>query len=449
MYHFIGIGGIGMSGLARILLQQGKPVSGSDIALGYTVEALIKEGATIHKGHSKEHIHPTMTVVYGSDIKLDNPEFLAAKELGCPLLHRADLLANLTNQKQSLAVAGTHGKTTTSALLATVLMETENQSSFAVGGILPQYQANSHYDVGPYFAFEADESDQTFLKYFPYGAIVTNIDNDHLNNYEGQESLLIAAFKQFMDQVSTHLFWCGDDPYLNQLNHAGKRYGFSDGCDWQATNFRQNQFQICFDIEGDGQLYKDVEVACIGRYNATNALAVFGLALSIGIAEEVIRRAFKGFGGVMRRCELKGKINEITFLDDYAHHPTEIRVTLGAIREAIGQKRLVVIFQPHRYSRTKDCLGQYGSIFDCADEVIITDIFAAGEIPIAGLTYQQVMDEVKTVPIQYVPRSALSHFLSQFGKEGDVMVTLGAGDVTKVSLETIACLEKQAYSTNW
>lgn len=446
-YHFIGIGGIGMSALARILLKRKIPVSGSDIALSYTVEGLIKEGAVIHKGHSSEVIAPGMTVVYSSDIKKDNPEYHAALNLNCTLMHRSELLAQLIQGHRSLAVAGTHGKTTTSALLATVLVEAGLDPSFAVGGILPQFHANSRFGHGDLFAFEADESDGTFLKYHPFGAIVTNIDDDHLVNFEESFDNLIEAFRTFMSQVVSpeHLFWCGDDCHLSKLNVPGKTYGFGTDCDWVVSNYRQKGFHILFDVAGGGRVYKDVELASIGQYNALNALAVFGLATALGVHENAIRAGLRSFQGVMRRCEKKGEYEGILFLDDYAHHPTEIKVTLKAIRNAIPEGRLVAVFQPHRYSRTRDCLGSYGTIFEEVDELIITDIFAAGETPITGLTHQNIIDEVQeasSVTVRYLPRSALSHMLTKFLRSGDVVVTLGAGDVTKVASETLSALDR-------
>lgn len=448
-YHFIGIGGIGMSGLARILISKKIPVSGSDIALNYTVEGLIKSGAVVHKGHSADVITPHMTVVYSTDIKQDNPEYLAAIKMQCAMLHRSDLLAELIQDHQSFAVAGTHGKTTTSALLSLVFVEAGLDPSFAVGGMLQDFHANSRFGQGEHFIFEADESDKTFLKYHPYGAIVTNIDNDHLNNYEGSMDLLIESFSKFMGQVegSQHLFWCAEDRYLRELNKPGKTYGFSEDCDWKAFNIRQKGFTLVFDILGEGQLYRDVELARIGKHNVLNGLAVFGLARSLGINESAIRKAFKSFKGVMRRCETKGEMNHILFIDDYAHHPTEIQVTLQALQQAVKGRRLIAVFQPHRYSRTRDCLGMYGNIFDAADEVIVTDIFGAGETPIPHLSHTNILEEIQShssVSVQYVPRSALPHMLAQFVQPHDVVVTLGAGDVTKVGPETLACLEKQA-----
>lgn len=447
-YHFIGIGGIGMSGLARLLLSQNIKVTGSDIAYNAVIEGLMKEGAVIYRGQAAENISAQTTVVFSSDIKPDNPEFQAAKKMQCALLHRADLLAHLLEGYKSLAVAGTHGKTTTSSLLATVLVDAGVDPSFAIGGMLPAFQSNARFGRGEYFAFEADESDRSFLKYHPFGAIVTNIDNDHLINYEGNFDLLIDNFKLFMQQVqsSRHLFWCKDDRFLNQLAFAGQTYGFHSESDWKIVSVKQDGFHMSIDIEHRKHHYCGIELALVGRHNALNAAAVFGLAIELGISEESIRTSFKTFKGVLRRCEHKGAFNGIEFLDDYAHHPTEIQTTLQGIRQAIGKKRLIAVFQPHRYSRTQDCLGAYGTIFDAADELIITDIFAAGETPIAHVSHENIRQEVmlnSPISCHYVPRSALGHFLSESLHPGDVVVTLGAGDVTKLSGETLVLLEKR------
>lgn len=448
-YHFIGIGGIGMSGLAHILLGKGVAVSGSDIAVNYVTEGLIKAGATIANGQSAANISDLMTVVYSSDIKSTNPEYQEAVRRKCKMLHRSELLAHLVEGHKSLAVAGTHGKTTTSALLSTVLVEAGLEPSFAVGGVLPQFNTNARAGNGELFAFEADESDRTFLNYHPFGAIVTNIDNDHLNAYEGSEEVLRKSFDTFMNQVKSakHLFWCGDDSALNALQHPGQRYGFEEHCDWRVMNFRQEGFHSLFDIASAGHVYKDVELALIGRHNALNATAVFGLSISLGVPEEAIRRAFKAFKGVKRRCERKGEAANVVFIDDYAHHPTEIEATLKALRNAVKRQRLVVVFQPHRYSRTQDCLGQYGSVFEGADELIVTEIYSAGETPIPGLSHEVILSEVQEssrVPCQHISRSTLAEKLSCIVRSNDVVVTLGAGDITKVAAETLLILEKIA-----
>ncbi len=450
-YHFIGIGGIGMSGLARILLHQNIAVTGSDIAFNYTIDGLIKAGAMIHKGQAASNITAGTTVIYSSDIKADNPEYNAAVSLQCPLLHRSDLLAHLIKDKCSLAVAGTHGKTTTSSLLATVLLEAGLDPSFAVGGMLPQFQTNSHWGQSNLFAFEADESDGSFLKYAPFGAIVTNIDNDHLSAYNGSTAVLIEAFRTFISQVKSleHLFWCGDDAHLMHLNVEGQSYGFGKHCDWRISNVQQKDFQLFFDLEGPGNVYSEIALNLSGVHNALNAAAVFALAMALKVPEESIRSSFKTFKGVLRRCERKGEFDGTLFIDDYAHHPTEILTTLQGIRNAIQSKRLIAVFQPHRYSRTQDCLGQYGQIFASADEVIVTDIYGAGEAPISGLSHEQIIQEIRqasAASVQYVPRPALGHKLSQFVQPQDVVVTLGAGDITKVAGEALALLENSRFT---
>lgn len=445
-FHFIGIGGIGMSGLAHMLLKQHYPVSGSDIANSAVVEGLVKAGANITIGHKVENIKPGMTIVYTSDIKKDNVEFLQAKKLGCLLWHRSDMLAKLMEKQKSIAVAGTHGKTTTTSVLSSVLIEAGWDPTIVVGGILSQYGCHSKLGTGEYFVFEADESDQTFLKYYPYGAIVTNIDNDHLNNYQGSEQLLIDAFVKFMSQVTSHdhLLWCADNPQLANLKFPGQSYGFSPSSTWKISHAKQQGFHVVFDLTYKNEKYKEIESALIGHHNVLNCAAVFGLAIMLGIAEKDIRLALKNFKGVLRRCEKKGEKNGILFLDDYAHHPTEIETTLKGMRQAIGDKRMVVVFQPHRYSRTKDCIGMYGSIFNAADHLLVTDIFASNEEPIVGLHAGLIIDEIKAasdISCAFVERMQLSYQLQLLIRPNDVVITLGAGDVTKVASETLALMD--------
>ena len=445
-YHFIGIGGIGMSGLARLLLRENIQVTGSDLATNRTTEELVKEGATIYKGHSAIYVPSHATVVYSSDIKEDNPEYQAALKMSLPLLHRADLLAELLKERKALAVAGTHGKTTTSSLLATVCVDGGLDPSCAIGGILPGFGSNARFGKGEFFVLEADESDRSFLKYHPFGAIVTNIGRDHLINYNDSFECLIDSFKLFMEQVSSpdHLFWCRDDVTLAKIAVSGQTYGFHPESDWKVISMRQEGFRTFFDLEHEDRRYLNIELALAGRHNVLNGTAVFGLGRTLGISEERIRHSFKEFKGVLRRCEYKGSCRDVHFYDDYAHHPTEIRTTLHGIRQAIGSKRLIVVFQPHRYSRTQECLGSYKEIFDLADELMITDIYSAGERVIPGLSSETILDEVaksSSLSCRYLPRKELSHFLSQFVSSNDIVVTLGAGDITALSRETLELLE--------
>lgn len=437
--HFIGIGGIGMSGLARILLSRNVQVSGSDLTASYVTHGLEKAGAKIFMGHSPNHISTDMTVIYTSDIKANNPELEEAQNLQCPMLHRSDLLQELMSEYKTLAVAGTHGKTTTTALLTSVLIEAGLDPSFAVGGFLPQLQTNAANGKGEFFVAEADESDGTFLKYHPWGAIVTNIDCDHMDYFRSEEAL-IESFSQFMNKIESpsRLFWCGDDARLRSLNKPGFTYGFSKECDFRITNFRQMGWKIWFDIENRKQSYINIEVSLTGQHNALNAAAVFALSLCAGVREAEIRKAFQSFKGVLRRCEVKGEFHGVLLLDDYAHHPAEIKTTLKAIKSSIQERRLIAVFQPHRYTRTRDCLGQYGKIFDAADQLVVTEIYGARETPIPGLSSRQIVEEVEassSIPCLYIPRLKLAEELAAILRPHDVVVGMGAGDITKLSQE--------------
>lgn len=440
--HFIGIGGIGMSGLARLALSQDIAVSGSDIASSSVTDMLKQSGAKIYQGHSAGNISSDMTVIYSTDIKKDNPEYQAALQYKCPLMHRSELLQKLMESYRALTVAGTHGKTTTSALLAWVLESSGNSPSYAVGGIVPQLSSNAGHGKGKYFVAEACESDGTFLNYKPYGSIVTNIDFDHMDHYVTEQAL-IDAFKQFIGQVKSteHLFWCGDDSRLRQLSPPGISYGFGSHCILKASNFQQHGWTMHFDVEFKGKTYPQLEVALTGKHNALNALAVFGLALSLGLSEKAIREALRTFKGVMRRCEKKGETHGILFLDDYGHHPTELKATLKAIRQAVGERRMVVVYQPHRYSRAKECMGCYSQVFEEADQLFVTEIYAAREEPIPGVTHEKIIAEIqqeRKSRCRYLPRDQAASTLAAYLRPHDVLVTLGAGDVTKISGEVLS-----------
>ncbi|MBS4169964.1 UDP-N-acetylmuramate--L-alanine ligase [Neochlamydia sp. AcF95] len=447
-FHFIGIGGIGMSGLARILLNKKMVVTGSDMQANYVTEELSKNGAKIFIGHAAHQVPAHAAVIYSSDIKADNPEYYAALQQGCLMLHRSDLLLYLMQEQKTLTVAGTHGKTTTSALLAWIVMQAGLDPSYAVGGMLSSFNSNAGHGEGEYFIAEADESDGTFLKYHSYGGIITNIDADHLN-YFGKIENLIKAFSQFLSKVETseHLFWCGDDKHLLALKPKGVSYGFGSHCELQVSNFSQKGWNISFDVDFKGCHYSSIQLPMVGRHNALNAAAVLGLALSLGIAENRIRAAFLSFGGIKRRCEKKGEKHHILMLDDYAHHPTEIKATLEGIRQAAEGRRLIAVFQPHRYTRTQDCLGLYKDVFDEADEIFITEIYAAGEAPIEGVSSIEIIKEIEAKGIKKihaVQRHDLASLLFDFVHPHDIVVSMGAGDITKLSHELLELLRQRA-----
>lgn len=444
--HFIGIGGIGMSGLARLLLAEQRVVSGSDQYSNSLIDELQARGANVRIGHDARNVTADATIIYSSGIPENNPEYQEALKLKCKLLHRSDLLLALTHQHKVLGVVGTHGKTTTSALLSHVLCEANFEPSFAIGGILPGKKTNSQKGKGEYFVAELDESDGSFLKFQPYGAIITNIGSDHMDYFQTKEKL-ISDFKKFTTQVSSlkHLFWCKENMYLKEMSPEGISYGFNECSQLRIFNLVQTGWSICYDVCFEGKTYLNITIPLIGVHNALNSLAVFGLALSLGIEETVIRNAFNSFPGVSRRCELKGNVNEIIVLDDYAHHPTELSSTLNAIRLAVEEKRVILVYQPHRYTRVRDCLGSFAGIFDEADEVFLTDIYSAGETPIAGISYENILEEndQATPNIQYVPFDKIVQEVIAIAKPHDIIVTMGAGNITEISTEIVEALKKK------
>lgn len=442
-YHFIGIGGIGMSALARILLQRGCEVTGSDRSSSFITEQLANRGATIFKGHSEENLPAQGKIVISSDVKKDNPEYCAAVNAKMAILHRSDLLHLLMQTSKGIAITGTHGKTTTSALLTWVLIEAALDPSFAIGGWLPRLETNSASGQGDYFIAEADESDGTFTKYFPYAAIITNIDCDHMDHF-GTETNLLEAFKLFSSQVSDHLFWCGDA--VKGLALPGVSFGFGPHNDLKIESSSQETWSSVFDLSWRGESYREIELALPGNHNILNAAAVFGLAITLGLDPLLIRQAFRSFPGVKRRCERKCNERGVVVIDDYAHHPVELAATLKAVRSAVGERRLIAVFQPHRFSRTKQCIGQYEQIFCQADEVIITDIYAGGEEPIEGVSSELILEELKRshCAVRYIPRNSLRTTLLAICRPHDVIITLGAGDITKVGTELAEHFQQQS-----
>ncbi len=454
-YHFIAIGGIGMSGLANILIERGATVSGSDVAHNYVTKSLEKAGAKIHIGHAAENIPPSAIVVYSTAITGDNPEMAYAKKKGYPLLHRAELLAQLMESHAALLVAGTHGKTTVSALLAHVLVAVGTSPSYAVGGIIQSLHKNGEAGDGPYFVAEACESDGSFLLYPGYGGIITNIDNDHLD-YWKEMPALIEGYRRFIGNMRSkeHLYLCTDDPILKNLTVEAsqetktywKTYGFDASADVRILEFRQYGWKIVFSLQIHDQYYTDIEVPLVGRHNAQNAAAVFALVLSLGVSEESLRKAFLSFKGIGRRLEKKGEMHGIEIYDDYGHHPTEIAATLEAVREGTQGRRLVVVFQPHRYTRTRDCLAEFGPSFRAADIVYLTDIYSAGETPIPGIDTSALMVQMQKANLStllYSARGALAQQLIKELKKDDMLITLGAGDVTKLGGELLALWKDQ------
>ncbi|WP_420422312.1 UDP-N-acetylmuramate--L-alanine ligase [Simkania sp.] len=412
--HFLGIGGIGMSALAHILLEKGEKVLGSDQSQSAVVQALEDKGAVISNEMDSES-----QVVFSSAIKEGHPLLEQAKKLGCPLYHRSQFLGKLMEGQAPLLVSGTHGKTSTSGLLAWVFLTAGLSPSYAVGGILNNTGQNGGYGNSKWFVAEADESDGSFLNYGGEAAILTNLEIEHLDFWKNEEKL-IEGFRQFASHVQT-LVWCKDDPLLASLDLQGITYGTSKYADWQLQSVHQEGMQLRFSILYGEDCFKDIVLPLVGTHQALNACAVWAIAMTYGVSEASLREAFRTFKGVKRRLEKKGEAKGVVVYDDYAHHPTEVKALLTSLKQAIGTRRLVAIFQPHRYTRTRDCMQEFATAFDAADEVYITGIYSAGEIPIEGISGERLAEQISG-----------SIYWNKFPtfQEGDVVVTIGAGDIT-------------------
>lgn len=432
-YYLIGIGGIGMSALARILMQKGHKVFGSDLSKTSLIEELEKEGASVFIGHDEKNLQKDMVVVYSTDIQETNPELKKAKKENFSYFHRSEMLNLLAQEKKAILVTGTHGKTTTSSLLSWVLDQAKLKPSFALGGILRGLHRNAQEGSGPFFVMEADESDGSFLRTKAFGAIVTNCNLDHLNYWKTEKNL-IEGFSQFFDQVisSSHLFWCFDDERLKMIASKGISYGFSQGADLQITKFSSTPSGIYFDLFFKEKQYEKLFLPLFGKHNALNAAAVFGLLISLGVEEEIIYKAFALFPGVKRRLEWKKRVQGVDFYDDYGHHPVEIKATLQALSDRIAEKRLVVVFQPHRFSRLKDQFVGFLSCFDLADELILTDLYTAGEKPIEGTSVEALYEELKKYHphVHWIKKEKLAEGVATLLHPLDVVLTIGAGDIT-------------------
>jgi UDP-N-acetylmuramate--alanine ligase len=431
-YFFIGIGGIGMSALAKIALEKGDKVSGSDISHCSIIEDLKALGAVIYERHDPSHITQEMSVVYSSGIREDNVELKQAKALHVPLYHRSDCLEEIRDHQKPLLIAGCHGKTSTTALLATCLIEGGLDPSVVVGGISKYLGTNGRLGKGDYFVAEADESDGSFLKTHGWGGIVTNTEEDHLSYWKSKANLL-KAYEQFIHQVKHPelLFLCAEDPFLMSLNLQAHYYGFSEKASLRITERKQEGFFTYFSLSFEGKEYKQFKMNLQGDHQVLNATAVIGMALKLGVSEESLRKTLSTYQGVKRRLEFLGEEKEVKVFDDYAHHPTEVIATLAALKQALPQKRLIVIFQPHRYSRLKMCLSEFSTAFSLADVCLVTDVYSAGEVPLEGVHAEALVSQMKHDRVKKVAYGDLTSVLLPLLQPQDVVITLGAGDITR------------------
>ena len=442
--HFIGIGGISMSGLADILIHKGYTVSGSDIKQTHLTDGLANKGARIYIGHDASNIGNADWVVYTIAISEDNPELMTARERGIPVIERATLLGNIMETyPYSIGVAGSHGKTTTTSMLSIIMQNARLDPTILVGGELDDIGGNVRIGNSRYFITEACEYNESFLHFEPYIAIILNIDEDHLDYYKDIQCIY-QAFEKYAGLVSPvgMVIGCMDDPLVARLlkDIPARKVGFAieNQADWVARD-------IIYDDKGHpsyrgvykGQDMGRFQLQIPGRYNIYNALAATAAAWSIGISAETIRYSLASFKGTHRRFEVKGSFNDITVVDDYAHHPTEIRATLQAARK-YPHKRILCVFQPHTYSRTEKLFYEFSESLLDADEILITDIYAAREKAIEGVTSENLAREIhrKGKPARYMTSfHEAVDFLSQNVQPGDLVLTMGAGDIFKVADE--------------
>lgn len=453
--HFVGIGGVGMAGIAEVLLNLGYRVQGSDLSSNVLTQRLEGLGATIHSGHSADHVGDADVIVVSSAIASDNPEIVCAHERRLPVIRRAEMLAELMRFRFGIAVAGTHGKTTTTSLIASVLSEGGLDPTYFIGGRLASSDSNARLGAGEYLVAEADESDASFLHLQPMLAVVTNVDADHLSSYDNDFSKLKQGFVDFIHNLPFYglAVVCADDPELQalvpKLGRPLLSYGFSEQADLRATNVRVTPWGSEFDVDREAEESFSVRLSLPGQHNIKNALAATAIGLELGVSIDAIRRALASFPGIDRRLERLGDVvttaGTVTLVDDYGHHPTELRATLAAVRDSWPDRRLVAVFQPHRYSRTQELLDDFVRVLEGPDVLLLTEVYAAGESPIPnadGRSMARALRARGAEPVFVDDLSDLPAALLQVIRDGDVVVTLGAGSIGAVARDLPTKLRK-------
>jgi len=444
--HFIGIGGAGMSGLAKIMLEKGYKVSGSDIKDSYVIERLSRLGALTYIGHSEENIPPeTGLVVVSSAIPENNPELYEARRRGLEIISRGEMLSRLMEGFKGIVVAGAHGKTTITSMIALSLEKNGYEPTVAVGGELNDIGGNAKLGRGEYFVAEADESDGSFLKLKPYIGVVSNVENDHLDYYGNFENIS-AAFKKFIAGIQRDGFpvLCADDPFLREVASNPSRsvitYGWHPSADYRIGFHSFHGYSSFCEVFYRKNKLGTLELKVPGRHNMVNALAAVAVSRIIGIDFYDAAEALRNFKGASRRFQILGSFRGAMVVDDYAHHPTEIAATLGAAKQG-KPKRIIAVFQPHRYTRTKYLHQEFGRVFGDADVVIVNEIYSAGEEPIPGIDACLIVEEIKKQSnknVIYIPeRKETVEYLEKIVQEGDLVLTIGAGDVWKVGTELL------------
>jgi UDP-N-acetylmuramate--alanine ligase len=455
--HFIAIGGAGMSGIARIMLARGVTVSGSDSAATPLLDELAAGGARVAVGHAAGNLGDADTVVVSTAIRPDNPELVEAQRRGLRILHRAAALASIMLGRQGIAVAGTHGKTTTTSMITTVLLHSGSEPSYVIGGILAETGLGAAEGTGPAVVVEADESDGSFLMLAPDAAVVTSVEADHLDNY-GTLAAIEKAFAAFAGRISAGglLVACADDPGARALVAAAQptvtvlTYGTTADASYRIADIRSRGMHTEFSVTGRpgtilaGAGPVQLEIAVPGRHNALNAAAAFALTVQLGVSVADAAAGLAAYRGARRRMELKGEADGVQVIDSYAHHPTELAADLAAARDIAAGGRLIAIFQPHLFSRTRIFAADFGAALAKADEVLVLDVYAAREDPEPGVTGKLVSDAVPGGGAMFVPdRAAVPAVVVGLAKPGDLVLTMGAGDVTALGPQIVETLRER------
>jgi UDP-N-acetylmuramate--alanine ligase len=442
--HFVGIGGSGMSGIAEVMLSLGYQVQGSDLRSNPAIERLEAQGATVFIGHVSENVRDADAVVVSSAVDESNPEVAAARDALLPIVQRAEMLAELMRFRYSIAVAGTHGKTTTTSLVASILAEGGLDPTFVIGGRLKSADANARLGQGEYLVAEADESDASFVHLKPMLAVVTNIDADHMSTYDGDVDKLRLSFVEFLHNLPFYglAVLCTDDPGVNEiLTQVGRSmitYGIDSDADIRAENIRFNEGLTTFDVVRNGyEGSVEISLRLPGLHNVRNALAAIAIAGELQVSDQAVVDALVNFEGIDRRFqnygEIRTKAGKVMLVDDYGHHPTEIAATLAAARAGWPQKRIVLAFQPHRYTRTRDLLDDFATVLTGADVLILLEVYAAGEDPIAGADGRAIARAVRSrgsvEPVFIESTNELLPVLEGLLADGDLLLIMGAGDI--------------------
>jgi UDP-N-acetylmuramate--alanine ligase len=441
--HFVGIGGSGMSGIAEVLVNLGYAVQGSDLKAGESTRRLESLGARIMLGHRAENVAGADVVVVSSAINAENPEVAQALAQRIPVVKRAEMLGELMRFRYSIAVAGTHGKTTTTSLVASVLAEGGEDPTFVIGGRLKSAATNARLGAGEYLVAEADESDASFMHLQPMIAIVTNVDADHLGTHGGDFGKLKLSFVEFLHNLPFYglAIICSDDAeaaaLVPQIARPYLTYGFGDSADVRAVNVERRGTQSLFDVHRPGRTPLPVTLNLPGRHNVLNSLAAISVATELEIDDGAIQRALAGFQGIERRLQWLGDVNgpsgRVTLVDDYGHHPTEVAATLEAARQGWPDRRIVLVFQPHRYTRTRDLFDDFAQVLSAADALIVAEVYAAGEEPIAGADGKALCRAIRTrgrvEPVLLKSLDELPQALAGIARDGDLVLTMGAGSI--------------------